>query len=696
MKGKVKLISTLITLGVLFLMMAVITMVIHLLSHYLVLIIQYLPTLLPSAKAASTIQPDLTFHMGYLFTTIPQIDWYLPWLFSALLIMMRGRRMVLQISHRIVSMLPHATPDIEGSARWATAREIKKYLVAIPRTHISKANHAGILLAQDDRHYFVDVDTVNTLVIGTTRSGKGQLPILNTIRLASQCKQPESFVVFDFKGDNVEYSYTLLQKGYDVYIINLDNPKQSHRRDPLAYIKKTYLRELQEGGDDFSETVELTNELAHTITNDPTTEAVWSKCSQSLLSAIILFLLEDGYKRNVLDKLNMFSVFNFFLEYGGKENKVGKQTVNALDQLLSALPVGHPAKMAYTASKFAQGDMRASIFAILASDLQIFADSGIARLTSGNDVDFGCLAVSDRPCAVFLVVPEGKTTRYMIATLFITQCYSELLDIAKTCPRKRLNRKVRFVLDELGNMPNILNFTTKITTALQHNIVFDLYIQSLAQLEEKYGRLQAVTIRENCGNKVYLNSLDPDTNNWFSKMLGPGTVEYQTYSSENGAILEKNRMSHYKSRPLKMPNELPEMPFGDMVVVRQRCHPILTHLEPFYKLQLPITPIANIALPPTIGSLKEILYPITSIPTPVCEKAPTSMQKTAEKTDAKLQGVLNNMDILTHGKFKHALEKTNANVLYTMITKYQESGQLNMEQAELLENYVDDKMSKKE
>ena len=522
--------------------------------------------------------------------------------------------LVFKTGRRIFSLIPNVSPDVEGSSRWATKREIRQGLMRINKKNVQSAQQAGVVLASDWRNYYVDTETVNSLFIGTTRSGKSQIEALMTIWLISQCLQKQSFIAFDMKAELLEYSYAdLIQQRYEIMVLNFQDPAQSSRYSPLSIIISAFLREAQRGDGDFSETVEMTNELAQIITYNDKSDPVWPQSAKSLLVAIILFMLEEGYKRNCLDKVNMYSVYNFFIELGSYEINVGKQSINALDALMSSLPTSHPAKMAYATSKFAIGDMRSSIYGTLASNLYPFADSGIARMTSGNDIDFKKLTDPDKPCAVFLVVPDNKKSRYMLASLFVNQCYAQLLEYSHDYSRGMLPQRVRFILDELGNMPSIPDLSTKITTGLGHNILFDLYVQSMAQLEEKYGRLDAKTIQGNCGNWMYINSLDKDTNRYISDQLSNSTTEYKTYSGESGQILDRSQMSHYKSRPLMTHDELYRMKKGEVVTIRQRSYPIHTELPFFYKMQRPVTPIKDIKMQENKIPLRDILYPIDDI-----------------------------------------------------------------------------------
>ncbi|ADU27980.1 VirD4-like conjugal transfer protein, CD1115 family [Ethanoligenens harbinense] len=712
MKAKQRFIYILIVLGVLAGMTSLATMLINVALHYLFILLHSLPSIVRSIRT-NTFHPNLSFRSGYLFTTVSPLKWYYPWLFALILMMLRGRQTVLKISHRVFRSLPVTKPDFEGSSRWQTKKEIRQneQLVAIPHSNIRSVKDAGIPIARDLLYTYACKAVVHSLIVGITRSGKGQLMVQNTIRFISQCKNPESFIVFDLRGDNAQSNYRTLKKTHKIHIINLDNPKKSAGWDLLSTIRKAFLQEIKEG--DFDKTIQLTTTLAHAFTEDSTSEAVWPESCKQLLTAMILYLLDDGYKRGCLDKVNMYSVTEFFIKYAGQEIKIGRTTTNALDTLFSELPDGHLAKNFYATSKFAQGDMRSSIFAILSANLSMFNDSGIIRLTSNDDVDFADLANPDKPCAIFIIVPEGREERNKLVSLLVDQCYAELLDIARARPDGQLPRRVRIIADEICNYPKITALSNKITTSLARGIILDMYIHSLPQFEDKYGKNTAQTILSNGGNLVYIYSQDKATNQYVSDLLDTSTEEYRTYNSENGAILDNNRMSHYKGRPLKTPGELRRLKFWEIVVIQQRNYPIHSHLVPFFQLHIPVAAYEELPIPIHNEKKEEHLFPVSSImntkrdtsedaaPLPGDNDAPPAAADThgdhkVITMDTKLQGVLNNIDILTHGKFRHAAEKRNKNALYTMITKYQEAGQLNMEQAELLESYVDDLSDTKE
>lgn len=598
---------------------AVAVMIVNLIFNYLFKLIVILPSIVKSKPI-----PCVNFKLQYLFGTSGIVPGSVVFIIAALLTAVCGRKIVMSSAQKIYSLLPFeiTKSTVHGMSRFAKDSEIKKYFSMVGKG--DKSDKCGVVLAEDKHHLYIESKNVHTFVIGTTSSGKTQTIVLPSLNTIINCDVPESFVAPDFKGELFENTYySIKENGYDYYVLNFHDPSRSSQWNPLSIIIRAYVDVADKNGRDFSIAIELANELAAVITDNPKSDPVWPQSAKSLLVAMIMYLVEDGYKRKCLDRLNLYSVYNFFVEFGGKEYKIGKATVNALDQLMSNLPIGHPAKMAYATSKFAVGDMRSSIFATLASNLQIFGDSGIAYMTGGNDVDFRKLTDPDKPCAIYILLPEGKTTRYMLSTLFISQCYSSLVEIAEEYPHRVLPRRVHFMCDELGISPKIPDLDKKIPAARSLGIIFDLIVQSMEQLEDTYGKGAAATIQNNCGNWVYLNSLSVSTNKYVSEMLGSGTLEYSTYSADSGSLLNRTKTDHSKAKPLMSPDELPKMTEGDAIIIKQRCNPVYTTLTPYYKTGHRMADIKTVLEPKPID-LEKILYPLYSIKLPVGSSQPAN------------------------------------------------------------------------
>ena len=118
---------------------------------------------------------------------------------------------------------------------------------------------------------------------------------------------------------------------------------------------------------------------------------------------------------------------------------------------------------------------------------------------------FSMEEIGKEKTAIFLVVPDEKTTYHFLAALFISQCYESLLDQADAC-KGTLPVRVNFILEEFCNMPQLDDIVPMLTAARSRNIRFHLVIQSYSQMKDKYNENVSRTIMDNCGNLIYLHT----------------------------------------------------------------------------------------------------------------------------------------------------------------------------------------------
>lgn len=501
--------------------------------------------------------------------------------------------------------------DIEGKDRWAMRKEIRKNFYEVDDRHLDQAEKAGVVIARYGHKYYVDTTTTHSLIVGTTQSGKTQTYVLPNIRVMCSGKDKQSFIINDAKGELLENSYDMLKEnGYNIVVLNLRNTDRTSCWNPLIFIINKY-KDAMDKGLDLSLVNEYIDIISEVLTQNAVSDPIWPAAAKSTLTAMILYLIELGYKTGNLDKVNLYSVCQLFIEYGQPEvdvvDGVAIETTK-LDKIFQSLPMGNPAKAAYATAQFAKGDMQASVFATLAEDMSLLGrDMGIASLTAGNDIDFIELFNDEQPTAIFMVIPDNRPARHCIASMFINQAYLALNEYLDENDLKSMPRTVNFILDEFANMVTIPGMETKITVSASRNILFHMYIQDLNQLVSKYDKT-AKTIQSNCGNTIYIYSLDPDTNKYFSEILGVRTVEYATYS---GKIDEGNnqRSIQYKGKPLMSPTELSVMKYGQTVIKRQRMYPIKTTFDFFYKLGIKPTKLRDIPTFTNTTVLADCIFP---------------------------------------------------------------------------------------
>ncbi|MCD7785455.1 MAG: type IV secretory system conjugative DNA transfer family protein [Oscillospiraceae bacterium] len=183
--------------------------------------------------------------------------------------------------------------------------------------------------------------------------------------------------------------------------------------------------------------------------------------------------------------------------------------------------------------------------------IRIFrAAPALTEMLSSSSFDIDDIGV--KKTAIFLVVPDEKTTFHFLATLFISQCYESLLESADGFGGS-LPIRVNFILEEFCNMPMLTDMVSMLTAARSRNIRFHLVIQSYEQLVDKYGEHISRTILDNCGTLIYLHSREISFLEYISQLAG------------------KNEFD----RPLLSVSRLQRIQKNENIIFRGRCYPYL-------------------------------------------------------------------------------------------------------------------------
>jgi type IV secretion system protein VirD4 len=196
-------------------------------------------------------------------------------------------------------------------------------------------------------------------------------------------------------------------------------------------------------------------------------------------------------------------------------------------------------------------------------------------MTSKQDHDLA--GPGKRKTAVFMIIPDEKSTRHVLATLYVSQTYEALVQLANE-HHGRLPVRVHYLLDEFGNLPPITDFGTKITVSAGRGILFNLIVQDLGQIKKKY-KDEDTTIIGNCQTWIYLLTRDMDTAKKLSEMTGKYTVATQSQSANvQTKDISTGYSSGLTSRPLLMPDEILRFPENQALVLQARQFPAITPL----------------------------------------------------------------------------------------------------------------------
>lgn len=486
----------------------------------------------------------------------------------------------------------------KGSADWANERieELKddsetlaneEKLVRI--TFDEKyPSQRGVILNTDENSYYIDPNTTHNAVLGITGAGKSQTSVFPFIELISRPVHPksennylqESMIINDPKGELCSSMAPLLkERGYDVKILNLEEPYYSDSYDPFKLIKESYTRSFTKSVDvqgDVSEAVNLTNAFSLILTNDPTAkDKFWQTTSKDLMNGIILAMMEDL----VPSKPHMATPYVTRTLLSEFANTLTEDEERRLDWYFQEREIGNRAKSMASSAISASDKTKESIISNTLANLSLFADDGIAKMTSNNTIEFNDLI--KKPTAVFLICPDDDQSRWALASIFIEQSYYALTKTIKRDYGGESPRRINYILDEFAQMPPIPDMHVKLAMSRSRNIRWTLYLQDFNQLESKYDK-NAPTIKNNCTNIIYLLTTDKKTADEISGKLGKKTVVQKSISSRQGE-LDSNVTQSLDAQPLMNPDELMRMPFEKGVIIRAGKKPIKSQFRAAFR-----------------------------------------------------------------------------------------------------------------
>ncbi len=411
-----------------------------------------------------------------------------------------------------------------------------------------------------EKIYFEE-DDVHTLCIGATRSGKSRSVVLQSI--GTLALAGESMILSDPKGELYQYTYPFLQRlGYEVICIDFKNTLKSHRYNFLQPIIDAVDK------DDMPRAVEAIWDLTSQLVGEPVGERIWRDGEASIIASSIMSVVFDNKAPKNKKYQNMTNVYYFIAEMCKVVN--GKMPII---EYVKRLSPSHPARALLAISEVAPSKTRGSFYTAALTTLRLFTNPLVNAMT--NCSDYNPMDIGKKKMALFIILPDERTTYYSLASLLVSQHYEQLVKAADQ-RGGRLKNRSNFLCDEFGNFTKIPDFATKLTVGGGRGIRFNLFLQSFAQLDEKYGKEIAKTIKGNCENWIYLQADDLETLEEISKKLGNYTVSTYSLSSNHGRFTNpsSSHSINLTGRPLLTVDEvrLISRPYS---LITSRSHPAM-------------------------------------------------------------------------------------------------------------------------
>ena len=411
-------------------------------------------------------------------------------------------------------------------------------------------NGAGIVLGMNKKKGKKEViytigDDTHSICIGATRSGKSRSVVLQTISILGLAG--ESMVLSDPKGELYNYTYPFLKRlGYEVVCIDFKNPSKSNSYNFLQPTINAVNK------NDIAEATECAWDITSALVGEAKGEKLWNNGEASTIAGSIMNVVYDNRGEFTRRYQNMTNTYFFIANMYKTISQSGNMPI--VDYMKN-LDDNHPSRGLIAISEIAPSRTRGSFFTAALATLRLFTSPKIYSMT--NKSDFDPKNLGRKKMALFIILPDAKSTYYSIASLLVSQIYEQLDKVADE-RGGRLNNRVNFLLDEFGNFTEIPDFANKLTMGGGKGIRFNLFLQDFAQLDQKYGKEVAKIIKGNCESWIYLKTRDPGTLKEISEKLGNYTVSTYSLSSSTArnSAGSSSQSVNLTGRPLLTTNEL--------------------------------------------------------------------------------------------------------------------------------------------
>ena len=148
---------------------------------------------------------------------------------------------------------------------------------------------------------------------------------------------------------------------------------------------------------------------------------------------------------------NLPNVYNFISTMCAEQ----EDKTMLMDSYIETLPTNSPVVQQFAPARIAPSKTRASFFTSALATLNIFVDDYVASMIDEAEIDVN--KFNEEKTALFMILPDEKTTFYGLCSLFVNQAYTKLCELADN-KGGRLNIRTNFILDEFGNFSAIPNF----------------------------------------------------------------------------------------------------------------------------------------------------------------------------------------------------------------------------------------------
>jgi len=416
---------------------------------------------------------------------------------------------------------------------------------------------SGIPIAQIDRDtYATSSEELHCFVIGETGCGKTRRVIMPSVRLLA--RTGESMVISDPKGEIYKKTaYYLEKRGYDVKVLNFRNPRNGNRWNPLALVESLYKSGTLEGRDKAGLLMDDLISILSTTVEDKE-DKYWGVSASSYFRGIIQIILEYGEDGDLTFENISLASREIYKAYHMR--KISDSTVK---NFISGLPNDSPIIQNLDCVINNADTTAGSIVSVMEGMISYYCRQTLLMvLFAVSEIDIA--SIGKKPTALFFILPDDSDALYPVATYFVKQVYSTLVNLADEQQNGVLPNKVTFLLDEFANFTMLPTMHAMLTAARSRGIRFVLVCQSMDQLSQKYKQEGMEILLSNCRVWLYMSC----RNLTFLDRLVNLAGEYiSPHTGDRFPLITLDTLQHFK--------------MGQVLVFNDRCRPLIGYLDDY-------------------------------------------------------------------------------------------------------------------
>lgn len=416
----------------------------------------------------------------------------------------------------------------------------------------------------------------NVILLGRPGTGKSRYYFKPNILNADG----ETIVITDPKGELLrDCGMSLINKGYDIKVLNLVEKWKSDHFNPLLYIKKInrYVDENSEGEEWIAEDDVMTlintlmlNTKSETIESN-TGDPFWERCESMFLQAIIYYVIfnYDEQDRNFKTVLELIRL--------AEPDKDGNSTLGNMFQKWESEDPDNIGIKQWKHFKVSASStkMMSTIIITASARLSPFNIAELEGITVNDTMDLNRIGGKgdEGRIAYFIINSPNDSTFNFIASIMYTQIFS-IIDYNASHNNGSLASPCQIYCDEWSQLGVIPRYLENLAYVRGLNCGITTCLQSLSQLKKVY-KDNWETALDCCDYILFMGSRSKETLDYISSMLGKKTwykrSSGRTYSRQGSSSTNWDIVG----RELAFIDEIARMEKG-------YCILLVSGLRPFY------------------------------------------------------------------------------------------------------------------